>query len=110
MSPSACFRATAAASASTTLSAKATDPAVVAKPDEKWGEAVKGLVELKQGMQTTSEELIAHCRQSIAGFKCPKSIEFIALGERATESKLPEILQALNENRPQAAAALHHPV
>lgn len=50
--------------------------AVIGVPDEKWLEAVKALVILKRGQTATAEEIIAHCKKSIAGFKCPKSVEF----------------------------------
>jgi long-chain acyl-CoA synthetase len=52
------------------------EAAVVGVPDDKWGEAVKALIIVKQGQKTDPDELIAHCRKGIAGFKCPKSIEF----------------------------------
>lgn len=51
--------------------------AVIGIPDEKWGEAVHGFVILKPGQAATQEELTAHCRQLIAGYKCPRSIEFV---------------------------------
>ncbi len=62
--------------------------AVIGVPDEKWGEAVKGLIVLKEGQQTTSDELIAHCRNYIAGFKCPKSIEFLDSIPRTSLGKI----------------------
>ncbi len=50
--------------------------AVVAAPDERWGERVTAIVVLKPGAQLTAEELIAHCRQHIAGYKLPKQVVF----------------------------------
>jgi long-chain acyl-CoA synthetase len=52
------------------------EAAVIGVPDEKWGEAVKALVILKEEEMVTPEELIIHCRKYMGGFKCPKSIEF----------------------------------
>jgi long-chain acyl-CoA synthetase len=46
-------------------------------PDPKWGEAVKGVVVLRPGATATGDELIEHCRKQIAGYKVPKSIEFM---------------------------------
>jgi len=51
--------------------------AVIGVPHEKWGEAVKGVVTLQQGKTVTEKELIEHCRGKIAGYKIPKSIDFI---------------------------------
>jgi fatty-acyl-CoA synthase len=49
--------------------------AVIGIPDEKWGELVTALV-VTTGADVTPEELIAHCREHLAGYKCPKRIEF----------------------------------
>ena len=51
--------------------------AVIGIPHEKWGEAVKAVVTLQQGRTVTEKELIEHCRGKIAGYKIPKSIDFI---------------------------------
>ena len=58
--------------------------AVVARPDEKWGETPCAFVELKEGATATEEEVIAHCRSLIAGFKCPKKVVFGELPKTAT--------------------------
>jgi fatty-acyl-CoA synthase len=49
------------------------EAAVVARPDEKWGETPCAFVTLKDGASATAEELIAHCRKLLAGFKAPSS-------------------------------------
>ncbi|MDQ2064791.1 AMP-binding protein [Xinfangfangia sp. CPCC 101601] len=58
--------------------------AVVAKPDEKWGEVPCAFVEVKQGLEVTSAELIAHCRSHLAGFKTPKLVIFTELPKTST--------------------------
>jgi len=50
--------------------------AVASAPDEKWGERVQAVVVLKEGHTVTEEELIQHCKKRLAGYKCPKKIEF----------------------------------
>ena len=50
--------------------------AVVAAPHEKWGETPAAVVVLKPGTRLTEEELITHCRKSLAGFKVPRVIQF----------------------------------
>jgi acyl-CoA synthetase (AMP-forming)/AMP-acid ligase II len=52
--------------------------AVVGVPDEHWGERVHAVVVLRDGTSLSAEELIAHCRTRIAGYKCPRSVEFRA--------------------------------
>ena len=49
---------------------------VIAVPDEQWGETPKVLVVLKPGQPVTAEEILAYCRQHLAGFKIPSSVEF----------------------------------
>ena len=58
--------------------------AVVAKPDDKWGEVPCAFVELKQGKAATEAELIAHCRSHLAGFKTPKHVVFSELPKTST--------------------------
>jgi fatty-acyl-CoA synthase len=60
------------------------EAAIVAMPDEKWGEVPKAFVTLKDGHNATAEEIIAFCRERIAHFKCPKHIEFGPLPKTAT--------------------------
>ena len=50
--------------------------AVVAKPDEKWGETPCAFVVLKPGAVVTVEEIIAHCRANLASYKCPRFVVF----------------------------------
>jgi fatty-acyl-CoA synthase len=58
--------------------------AVVAQPDEKWGEVPCAFVELKQGAAVTAEELLAFCREYLARFKVPKSFIFRELPKTST--------------------------
>jgi fatty-acyl-CoA synthase len=59
--------------------------AVVAMPDPKWGEVPKAFVTLKTGREaTTVDEIIAHCRELLPGFKVPKAIEFGPLPKTST--------------------------
>ena len=49
---------------------------VVSAPDEKWGERVQAAVVLKPNQTVDEKELIDHCKERLAGYKCPKSVEF----------------------------------
>jgi fatty-acyl-CoA synthase len=58
--------------------------AVVALPDEKWGEVPCAFVELRDGAETSAEALVAHCREHLASFKVPKKIIFGELPKTST--------------------------
>jgi fatty-acyl-CoA synthase len=58
--------------------------AVIAIPDEKWGERPKAFVTLKPGQQITEDQMIAFCRDNLAHFKCPAAIEFGELPKTST--------------------------
>ncbi len=58
--------------------------AVVAIPDEKWGERPKAFVSLKAGRVATEREIIDHCRLRLASYKCPDTIEFGELPKTST--------------------------
>ncbi len=58
--------------------------AVVARPDEKWGEVPCAFVELKDGATTTEDEIIAFARTKLAGFKTPKQVIFTELPKTST--------------------------
>ena len=58
--------------------------AVVAKPDPKWGETPCAFLEIKPGVEVTPADIIAHCKQHLAGFKVPKTIVFGDLPKTST--------------------------
>ncbi len=60
------------------------EAAVVAKPDEKWGETPCAFVSLKEEAEATEEELIQFCRDNLAHFKCPKKVVFTELPKTST--------------------------
>ncbi len=62
------------------------DCAVIGAPDEKWGEAVAAVVELKDGAAVEPEELIALCKAELGSVKAPKAVHFRQL-PRSTQGK-----------------------
>jgi len=58
--------------------------AVVAKPDDKWGETPCAFIELKPGSQASEQEIIDHCRDRMANFKAPKTVVFAELPKTST--------------------------
>jgi fatty-acyl-CoA synthase len=58
--------------------------AVVAKPDAKWGETPCAFIELKAGSKLTAEEVVAHCKKHLAGFKVPRAVVFGELAKTST--------------------------
>jgi acyl-CoA synthetase (AMP-forming)/AMP-acid ligase II len=64
------------------------DAAVFGIPDDKWGESVKAVVELSAGGETSEEELVAWCRERLAHYKCPRSVEISPALPRNPTGKL----------------------
>jgi fatty-acyl-CoA synthase len=60
------------------------EAAVVARPDNHWGETPCAFVTLRDGASATSEEIMAFCRQNLAGFKVPKTVVFTTLPKTST--------------------------
>jgi len=82
------------------------DVATVGVPNPEWGEEVKSVVELRDGFEPTTDlaaELEAYCRQRLAAFKCPRSIDFtkqlprFETGKDFTEGRQGEVLDGEGE-------------
>jgi fatty-acyl-CoA synthase len=78
--------------------------AVVAKPDERWGESPCAFVELKPGAAATAEELIAFVRGRIAHFKAPRAVVFAEIPKTSTGKVQKHVLRRLAQGRQEPGA------
>jgi len=75
------------------------EAAVVAGPDEKWGETPCAFVTLKNGAPAvTEQDIIAFCRERMAGFKCPRKVVFGPLPKTSTGKIQKNVLRDLAKN------------
>lgn len=67
------------------------DVATIGVPNDEWGEEVKAVVEVRAGVEASAalgDELLAFCRDRLAAYKCPRSVDFVAVLPRADNGKL----------------------
>jgi fatty-acyl-CoA synthase len=69
------------------------DVAVIGKPDQKWGEIVKAIVQVRDGQEITAQEITQWCKARLAGFKTPREVEFAEIPRTATGKVQKNILK-----------------
>jgi len=67
------------------------EAAVIAIPDERWGETIKAFVVLRPDTTADADDIIAHCRRHLAHFKCPTSVEIVPTIARTATGKIQEV-------------------
>ncbi|HKS97857.1 MAG TPA: AMP-binding protein, partial [Terriglobia bacterium] len=68
--------------------------AVIAVPDDTWGEVAKAMITLREGQHATEADILAHCRRHLGGFKVPKSVDFVeSLPKGGTGKILKKVLR-----------------
>ncbi len=75
-----------------------TEAAVVARPDEKWGETPCAFIALKEGSAVTEKDLMDFCRQRLAHFKCPRTVVFGPLPKTSTGKIQKYVLREMARN------------
>ena len=64
------------------------EAAVIGIPSERWGETPLALIVPREGQEVTRDEIVAHCRAQMAGFKIPRRVEFVEELPRTATGKL----------------------
>ena len=64
------------------------EAAVIGVPDDKWVERVHAIITLKESEQATSEEIVAYCKERLAWYKAPKSVEFVTSLPKNPQGKI----------------------
>jgi fatty-acyl-CoA synthase len=76
------------------------EAAVVARPDEKWGETPCAFIGLKEGSTVTEEDIMAFCRTRLAHYKCPRTVVFTSLPKTSTGKVQKFVLREMAKNLP----------
>ena len=67
---------------------KVLETAVIGVPDERWGESVTAFIVLNEGQSSSQDEIIQYCRERLAGYKIPRSVNFVPSLPKSTSGKI----------------------